>query len=138
MYSNNREQHRRSSYYPNFFLSLPVPRLLPALSIALSAASAVASALLVRYPTSRTMPGLLTGVILPFVSWWLATIPVTSAQLITMRGLMDPVSPFMLDPFLRPFLSDPFFRDMWQLLPRPLLFTAPTTVRILSFFSSCV
>lgn len=51
-------------------------------------------------------------------------------QLVTLSGTMDPIRPFLTDPFFRPFLTDPFFRDLWQLLPRPVLFTTPTTVLI--------
>lgn len=70
------------------------------------------------------------GTVLPIIAWWISTIPSRSLQLVSLAGTMDPMRPFALDPFFRPFLTDPFFRDLWHLLPRPVLFTTPTTVLI--------
>lgn len=115
-----------------FTLAQPliVPRLLPALSLALTFSSSLSAGLLAKYPSSRTLPAMSMGTLLPIVAWWISTIPSRSLQLVSLAGTMDPMRPFALDPFFRPFLTDPFFRDLWHLLPRPVLFTTPTTVLI--------
>mmetsp|Transcript_30609 Transcript_30609/g.59808 ORF Transcript_30609/g.59808 Transcript_30609/m.59808 type:complete len:312 (-) Transcript_30609:17-952(-) len=110
---------------------LLIPRLLQALSLTLSITTMSSAGLLAKFPTSRTLPALSLTTILPIASWWVALVPQRVFQLRQIVPIIEPVNPLGFDPFFRPFVSDPFFRDVFQLLPRPILYNTPTTIKVM-------